>query len=95
MLFAAAAGLRPGEWLALEHKDIDRDAQVMYVGARSEAGGVKPPKTKASVRAVPLQAIALAAVDQLAPDPECPLLFPTSASTSMPTTQTAAEQAKR
>src|SRR5215207_7086914 len=25
VLFAAATGLRPGEWIALEHRDIDRD----------------------------------------------------------------------
>jgi hypothetical protein len=37
------------------------------------------PKTKASLRAVPLQAVALAALDELRrPDPECPLLFPSA-----------------
>src|SRR5215207_4816107 len=29
VLFAAATGLRPGEWIALEHRDIDRDARVL------------------------------------------------------------------
>ena len=76
VLFAAATGLRPGEWLALEHRDIDREAQVVYVRRTLRNGRVKPPKTKASVRAVPLQAIALAALDQLPVDPEGPLLFP-------------------
>jgi integrase len=41
-------------------------------------GRVKPPKTKASVRAVPLHAIALAAVDQLPGAPESPLPFPSA-----------------
>ena len=31
VMFAAATGLRPGEWIALEQRDIDRDARVVYV----------------------------------------------------------------
>jgi len=31
VLFAAATGLRPGEWIALEQRDIDRAARVVYV----------------------------------------------------------------
>jgi integrase len=31
VLFAAATGLRPGEWMALEQRDIDRQARVGYV----------------------------------------------------------------
>ena len=61
VLFAAATGLRPGEWLALERRDIDRDAQVVYVRRTLRNGRIKTPKTKASLRAVPLQAIALSA----------------------------------
>ncbi len=76
VLFAAATGLRPGEWLALEHRDIDREAQVVYVRRTLRNGRVKSPKTKASLRAVPLQAIALAALGELPPKPRCPLLFP-------------------
>lgn len=75
-IFAAATGLRPGEWLALEHRDIDRDAQVVYVRRTLRNGRIKSPKTKASIRAVPLQASALAALDALRPSPACPLLFP-------------------
>jgi integrase len=74
--FAAATGLRPGEWLALEHRDIDREAQVVYVRRTLRNGRIKAPKTKASVRAVPLQTIALAALDELPPNPDSPLLFP-------------------
>lgn len=79
VLFAAATGLRPGEWLALEHRDVDREAQVVYVRRTFRNGRIKTPKTKASLRAVPLQAIALAALEELRrPDPDCPLLFPSA-----------------
>ena len=77
VLFAAATGLRPGEWLALEHRDIDHEAQVVYVRRTLRNGRIKTPKTKASLRAVPLQAVALAALEELQPpDPACALLFP-------------------
>ncbi len=75
VLFAAGTGAPP-EWLALEHRDIDREAQVVYVRRTLRNGRIKSPKTKASVRAVPLQAIALAALDALPPNPDCSLLFP-------------------
>jgi integrase len=75
VLFVAATGLRPGEWLALEHRDIDRVAQVVYVRRTFRNGRIKTPKTKASVRAVPLQAVALAALDELPPNPHGRLVF--------------------
>jgi integrase len=79
VLFAAATGLRPGEWLALEHRDVDREAKVVYVRRTLRNGRIKTPKTKASLRAVPLQAVAFAALDELwRPDPESPLLFPSA-----------------
>jgi hypothetical protein len=31
VIFAAATGLGPGEWVALEQRDIDRDACVVYI----------------------------------------------------------------
>ena len=65
VMFAAATGLRPGEWIALERRDIDRDARVVYVRRAFRNGRIKCPKTEGSVRAVPLQAIALDALDQL------------------------------
>jgi len=76
VLFAAATGLRPGEWIALEHRDIDRDARVAYVRRAYRNGRVKCPKTAASVRAVPLQAIALAALERLPGNGRSPLVFP-------------------
>jgi len=75
VIFAAATGLRPGEWLALEHRDIDRDAHVLYVRRAYRNGRVKTPKTQASLRAVPLQANALAALDQLSSQRDSPLVF--------------------
>jgi integrase len=77
--FAAATGLRPGEWIALEHRDIDRDAGVAYVHRAFTDGRLKCTKTEASVRAVPLQAKALEALERLPARPENSLVFPTPA----------------
>jgi len=76
VLFAAATGLRPGEWLALEHRDIDRDQRVLYVRRAFRNGRLKAPKTNGSVRAVPLQEIALQALDQIPAEPGSALVFP-------------------
>src|SRR6266536_3087168 len=76
VLFAAATGLRPGEWMALEQRDIDREARVVYVRRALRNGRLKSTKTEGSIRAVPLQAVALAALDQLRADRESQLLFP-------------------
>ena len=78
VLFAVATGLRPGEWMALEHRDVDLDARVIYVRRTWRNGRLKCPKTEASIRTVPLQAIALAALQQVPTDPRSPLVFPTS-----------------
>jgi len=75
ILFAAATGLRPAEWVALEKRDIDRDERVVYVRRSYTRGELKLPKTEGSLRAVPLQARALEALDRL-PDNDSPLVFP-------------------
>ena len=62
--------------MALERRDIDRQASVVYVRRALRNGRVKSTKTEGSVRAVPLQAIALAALNQLRADAESQLLFP-------------------
>ena len=61
VIFAAATGLRPGEWIALERRDIDLDERVVYVRRAYRNGRIKQPKTEGSMRAVPLQDVALAA----------------------------------
>ena len=76
VMFAAATGLRPGEWIALERRDIDRGARVVYVRRAFRNGRIKCPKTEGSVRAVPLQTVALEALDQLPTRAGTGLLFP-------------------
>ena len=63
VVFAAAIGLRPAEWLALEWRDIDLEARVVYVHRSFNKGRVKCP-TEASRRAVPLQTVALEALER-------------------------------
>jgi integrase len=75
ILFAAATGLRPAEWVALEWRDIDRDERVVFVRRSFTRGELKLPKTEGSLRAVPLQARALDALGRL-PHNGSPLVFP-------------------
>jgi integrase len=75
VVFAAATGLRPGEWVALEQRDVDREARVVYVRRAFTKGRLKCTKTEASRRAVPLQAIALDAIERQPPSRHNPLLF--------------------
>jgi integrase len=52
--FAAATGLRPEEWSALERRHIDRDRRVVRVEQKNVDGTiVAGAKTKGSVREVP------------------------------------------
>jgi integrase len=76
VVFAAATGLRPGEWTALEWRDIDLAAGVVYVRRAYGDGEVKAPKTRRSLRAVPLQATALEALALLPRRIDSPLVFP-------------------
>ncbi len=76
VVFAAATGLRPSELFALEQGDIDRAAGVVQIRRAYANGRVKHTKTRLSRRAVPLQAIALEALDQLRLREDSPLLFP-------------------
>jgi hypothetical protein len=60
VLFAAATGLRPGEWIALAHRDIDRDDRLVHICRAFRGNRVKPTKTN-TARTVPLQRSALEA----------------------------------
>lgn len=75
--FAAATGLRPEEWQALERTDIDRRAGLLSV-RRTVSGGevVELGKTTRSRRQVPLSPRALAALDALPARLDVRLLFP-------------------
>ena len=76
ILFAAATGLRPGEWIALEQRDIDLDNRVVHVRRAFRVNRLKTTKTD-TPRAVPLQRSALEALDQLpSPSSTTSLLFP-------------------
>jgi len=75
--FAAATGLRPEEWQALERRDIDRDRTLVNVQRTVSSGEVvELGKTARSRRQVPLTARARAALDELPPRLDTPLLFP-------------------
>jgi integrase len=64
--FAAATGMRPEEWIALERQDIDRAAGVARVARTRARGRTKTyGKTSASAREVPLSARAVAALDDV------------------------------
>src|SRR5205809_6024611 len=76
VIFAAATGLRPAEWLALEWRDVDLRARVVYVHRSFTKGRLKCPKTEASRRAVPLQTIALQALEQQRSRRPSSILFP-------------------
>jgi integrase len=76
VVFAAATGLRPAEWVALEWRDIDLEARVIYVHRSFTKGRLKGPKTEASRRAVPLQTIALEAIEQQRSSRQSRLVFP-------------------
>lgn len=76
-VFAAATGLRPEEWAALERRDLDRRAGIVTVRATVSSGElIELAKTKRSRRQVPLSRRALDALDALPPRLDTPLLFP-------------------
>jgi integrase len=65
--FAAATGLRPQEWAALERGDVDRERKLVHVH--------RTRKTAGSVRQVPLSPRALAALERLPARLDTRLLF--------------------
>jgi len=75
--FAAATGLRPEEWQALERRGIDRRSGVVTV-ARTVSDGeiVELGKTARSRRQVPLTRRALGALEAIPPRLDTQLVFP-------------------
>jgi hypothetical protein len=63
-------------------RDVDRDERVVYVRRSFTRCELKFCKTEASMRAVPLQARALDALDQIRDGNGSPLLFPASGATT-------------
>jgi integrase len=75
-VFAAASGLRPEEWQALERCDVNRAGRVLSVRRTVSSGEViELAKTARSRRQVPLSLRALEALDSLPPRLDTPYVF--------------------
>jgi integrase len=76
-LLAGLTGLRPEEWIALERRDVDREAGIVHVRRVFTDGRVKGyGKSERSLCAVPLPLRASQALSELPPRLDTPLLFP-------------------
>ena len=66
VVFAAETGLRPSEWIAIQHADVQRDDGVLVIERSVSRGRLKAyGKTARSRRRVPLSRRALEALDSL------------------------------
>jgi integrase len=74
--FAAATGLRPGEWAALERRHLDAARRLVRVEQKNVTATILPGgKTQGSVREVPLTQRALAALELVPARLSTTLLF--------------------
>jgi integrase len=81
-LVGCLTGLRPSELLALERRDIDKDAKVLHVRRVLVGGAVRPyGKTAHALRVVPLAQRALDALAHHPPRIGTPVLFTTRVGT--------------
>jgi integrase len=77
VIVAAESGLRPEEWIGLERRDVDKVDPALQVQRKYASGRLTPyPRTDRSRRRVPLTGRALAALEQLPPRLDTPLMFP-------------------
>ncbi len=75
-MFAAATGLRPEEWQALERSDIDRSSGTLTVRRTVSSGEVVDlGKTERSRRQVPLTQRAVTALDTIPPRLDTRLIY--------------------
>jgi integrase len=76
-IVGVGCGLRPEELFGLHRSDIDRQTGLLHVRRRFSGGAEKPGgKTAGSLRAVPLRAVVVAALDAMPPRIDTPILFP-------------------
>ena len=75
--FAAATGMRPEEWIALERQDVDLAGRVVMVARTHVEGRTKSyGKTAGSTREVPLTSRAVDTISDLPPRLDTQLVFP-------------------
>jgi integrase len=87
VIVAAATGLRPAEWLALEWRDVDLDALGCLRPPLVRQGSVEVPEDRGEPPGVPLQSIALEAIGRQPSGGRAHLSFlPSAAATSTCTT---------
>jgi integrase len=78
-IVAVGTGLRPEELFGLHRSDVDRQAGVLRVERRYTQRTLKQGgKTAGSVRAVPLRAVVLEAIDSMPRRIDTPILFPSA-----------------
>jgi integrase len=77
IIFAAGTGLRPGEWAALEHRDLDLAGRAVTVSRRLTKDKTIIDETKnGRTRRVPLRPRVAEALQDLPPRLDTKLVFP-------------------